>query len=170
MKTLKFSIPAEVINAINFLDPADRGLAFSALFELLAGDEPSVELTPAARAAFEFAKIIIMPAIERRRRAEQRRAERLEAAKKADPTRREAIPAPEKQPADKWTAEYCNELAKSLEADTKIMKKVVDLAFRTCSTKNKVDRQVRQQLQSRFNGKYSDIFYDRNGNCQLIPA
>ena len=173
---MNMNIPAEIINIVNYLEPADRGLAFSAIFALVNNWESAEELTPAAKAVVEMAKLILMPKIERRRKAAERREARKAAAESP------AISVEEKQSVEAPTASIAlnpvnenscsdpQESAKILAEHTNTMTKVVDLAFRTCSTKRKVDERIREQLEKRYPGLYSDIKYSRNGLVMLIPA
>lgn len=71
------AIPQQVVECLNYFAPADRGQAFTAIFEYIStGKEPGNDISAAARGAFEFARRIIDPIIERRRKAAERRAAR----------------------------------------------------------------------------------------------
>ena len=87
MNKKPIAIPAEVISAINFLEPAERGMAYTAIFAHIFETPFDLDtLSPAARAAFEMAKIILAPALRRRQRA----AERAAAKKLAKEAEKEA--------------------------------------------------------------------------------
>ena len=170
------NIPTEIINIVNYLEPADRGLAFSAIFALINDWDSTEELTPAAKAVVEMAKLILMPKIERRRKAAERREARKAAAEspatfveetQSDETQSNPMPL---NPVNENSGSDPQESAKILAEHTNTMTKVVDLAFRTCSTKRKVDERIREQLEKRYPGLYSDIKYTRNGLVMLIPA
>ena len=176
---MNMNIPTEIINIVNYLEPADRGLAFSAIFVLVNDWESNEQLTPAAKAVVEMAKLILMPKIERKRKAAERRKAKMASTAEAE------IPATaveETQHTETPSAveplNSCNaneeanpdDGAKTLAEHTNTMAKVVDLAFRTCSTKRKVDERIREQLEKRYPGLYSDIRYSRNGLVTLIPA
>ena len=170
------NIPTEIINIVNYLEPADRGLAFSAIFALVNDWDSIEELTPAAKAVVEMAKLILMPKIERRRKAAERRKARKAAAEgsatfveetQSDEAQSNPMPL---NPVNENSCSDPQESAKILAEHTNTMTKVVDLAFRTCSTKRKVDERIREQLQKRYPGLYSDIKYTRNGPVLLIPA
>ena len=94
MNKKPIAIPSEVISAINFLEPADRGMAYTAMFAHIFETPFDLDtLSPAARAAFEMAKIILAPALRRRQRA----AERAAAKKLAREAVKEAPKEPEKE-------------------------------------------------------------------------
>lgn len=159
-----FAIPQQVIDCINFFDYADRGMAFSAIFDYAnKGIEPSASISAAARGAFEFARRIIDPILARRRKATERRAARKEAARQAaEAGRKESEKESKKAMADDKRA--------AIEEHTHIMRKVVDLAYRTCSTNARREDKIRSELERRFPGQYRDIIYDSRANVILVPA
>ena len=94
MNKKPIAIPAEVILAVNFLEPADRGMAYTAIFAHIFETPFELDtLSPAARAAFEMAKIILAPALRRRQRA----AEQAAAKKLAKEAAKEVPKEPEKE-------------------------------------------------------------------------
>ena len=170
------NIPTEIINIVNYLEPADRGLAFSAIFALVNDWESTEELTPAAKAVVGMAKLILMPKIERRRKALERRKSRKTMAESEVTAVEETQLAETPHMAEPLISCNAAEVAeptddaKILAEHTHTMSKVVELAYRTCSTKRKVDERVREQLEKRYPGLYSDIKYSRGGCVMLIPA
>lgn len=70
-----FAITEDIMNVINILEPADRGMAYTAVLEYAINDKlPSADsISPAARAVFEAVRIIIEKKVERRRKAEARK-------------------------------------------------------------------------------------------------
>lgn len=155
-----FAIPQQVIDCLNFFDCADRGMAFSAIFDYAnKGIEPSDTMTPAARGAFEFARRVIDPILERRRKAAERRAAR-KASALATAT------------ANAKASEANSAKAPCTPPDEHIrtMKKVVALAFKLCSTKAKRDDKIFEEMNKRYPGQYKDIIYDDRGNVLLVPA
>ena len=151
------SLPQPIVDAINLLEPFDRGLTFTAVFAFILGTEISVELTPAARATFEMAKIILAPRIERRRRAEERRRNRMQnPPAKPEHIDKQQDPEPEPYVPNKEHIEK--------------MKKVVALAYRTRRTRRSIDEKIREELHQRYPGQYKDIMYDRLGHVYLFPV
>lgn len=158
-----FALPQQIIDCLRHYAPADRGEAFTTIFDYANhGIEPDDSISPAARGAFEFARLIIDPILERRRKAAERRKARKEQAEDAPPQESpvvQSIPPTEAASADAVPPEHI-----------RMMKKVVDLAHRTCSTKAKRDEKIQSELHRRYPGVYAGIEYDKAGNVILCPA
>ena len=153
-KTKPFAIPVEVVNAFEFLAPADRGMAFSALFAHIYGNPFDVSsLSGAARATFEMAKIVIEPALRRRRKAAERAAEK--AAQKA--MEKDPVPA----------EEFQLDLGEVPPEHIEKMERVVKRALRKNSCAARKRKIIEKEMNRLFPGVYSGIEYDESGNVVL---
>ena len=166
------SLPYAVINAVNCLDPVDRGHAFSAVFALVEGKEIAETLSPAAMSVFELAKIILLPLIERRRRDAERRILKKQQSKseKVSPENDSQKPMSESVVQQVKVQMNKDEPAMVDPEHVRVMKDVVWFACQTSLTDDLARRRILDQLRIRYPGKYSDIKYDRHGNVTLIPA
>lgn len=154
-------IPRAVYECLNFFAPADRGMAYSAILSYIDSCSlPPADISDAARGAFEFARRIIDPILERKRKAAERRA-----ARKAT----QDEPATQPDLLQQHQSEPSGSVAIPQE-HLDVMRKVVDLAFKTCSTKARRDEKIYSEMGKRYPGMYRYIFYDRDGNVTLCPA
>lgn len=74
-------LPTKVIDSINRLEPADRGIVFTAVFNYINhGYTPDpVRMSPVAMAVFELVQMILEPKLRRRSLARKRKASMEEA-------------------------------------------------------------------------------------------
>lgn len=171
------SIPPQVVECLNYFAPADRGMAFTAVFEYIAtGAEPGQEISAAARGAFEFARRVIDPILERRRKAAERRAARkaaLQALQNPDNAEaaENAVPPAEAPVAEEPVVAKKEKRRKINPEHIYEMRRVVNNVYSgRGDTEEQRDAMIRRELHSRFPGLYSDIIYDKNGYIELCPA
>lgn len=172
-----YIIPADVVEILNKLEDADRGQAFTSIFDYIFKNRlpDASRISPAALCAFEFTKRIIMKAVERFRKAEQRRA--LKKAEKE--SRLQSQPdsltdgnqadSPQ-SPVEKSTESPVKEIPPK---HIKKMRKEVLFSFRLYDKPEdaeKRDKRIKAELQRNFPGLYSDITYDSEGNVTLHTA
>lgn len=168
------AIPKQIVECLQFFSPADRGDAYQAILTYIdSGKMPSQDISPAARGAFEFAKRIIDPILERRRRAAQRRLDRknaqatgeLPSAKNTSqtaglPAENDTSPQTRKHQKIKVNPEH-------IFAMRSIVKAAYSSSFRT---EEERDATIRWEMHRRYPGIYRDITYDKSGFIQLHPV
>lgn len=166
-----FALPQQVIDCLNFFAPADRGEAFTALFNYInKGILPGDDISPAARGAFEFARVTIDPIIERRKRAAEKRMQRKAAKYAADCEIKADSESNAIVMEGNRTANDVADRNDIINEHIRKMNKVVLLAQKACSTNALRDKKIREELNRRYPGQYSDILYDRNGVIELVAA
>lgn len=168
------SLPVSVTNFFKLLEDTERGMAYAILIEYLeTGKLPERELPSAVRCAIQYA-------IEKLQHRKIPQANSVSSGQNL-----KAIPAAETHTSQSTdnvkssghsTSEKLNATINTLvnaaqadPDDVEKMEKVVKLAYKTCSTKAKIDSKIRSELERRFPGKYSDIIYDKTGLALLIP-
>lgn len=170
--TKLISIPRQIVECLSYFSSADRGEAYQAILIYIDTQElPNDDISPAARGAFEFARRIIDPILERRKRAAERRLARKKAMESC-------INSTDSSPLNEVEDTTPPDPQKAVPRKVKInsehiytMRSVVNMAYRrNYESEEKRDADIRNELNRRFPGIYSDITYDKSGFIKLHPA